>query len=435
MTAPSRRAFLRGTALTAGLAGTGVLSSCATPLTAVGTESSLQYWNFFAGGDGLRMIGLVDTFRAEHPEVDVTATTLAWGSPYYTKLAMAAAGGRPPDVASMHLSRLPTFAEHLLEPFDLDELAELGITEADFPAPLWQKATVNGELFAVPLDSHPFVLFYNTEICGQAGLLEADGTLKPITSPQELIEFGRRCAEVTGGNGIAYAAADAFVNWMMFWTLYSQNGGTLELPPGGTAQFDREKMVEVLTFMQEFTDGEVVSQTADAAGAIAVFGSNQAGLLLTGEWEVSTFITTGTPFSMQEFPQLYGTEAVRGDGHSFVLPRQRDLDEESRRNAYLFIASALKNSLSWGEGGHIPAYGPVSESQEYLALTPQSNYRGAAEKIAFDPDAYFSGSGSSLMGQAGQILAALHLQSITPDEAVDQLEAWLNKQLATPSPV
>jgi len=84
---------------------------------------------------------------------------LAWGTPYYTKLAMASAGGRSPDLAIMHLSRLAGYAPGgLLDPWDTDLLAEFGVTEQDFPAVAWQRSQHRGRLFAVPLDTrahHP----------------------------------------------------------------------------------------------------------------------------------------------------------------------------------------------------------------------------------------------------------------------------------------
>jgi len=85
----------------------------------------LRFWNLFGGGDGVNMLAMLDAFRTANPDVNVEASTLAWGPPYYTKLAMAAAGGRAPDVAILHMSRLPAYAPTgLLDPFDLEQLAE-----------------------------------------------------------------------------------------------------------------------------------------------------------------------------------------------------------------------------------------------------------------------------------------------------------------------
>ena len=61
---------------------------------------------------------------------------------------------------------------------------------------------------------------------------------------------------------------------------------------------------------------------------------------------------------------------------------------------YKFVSDVLKGSLSWAEAGHIPAYQPVVQSQAYRELTPQIHYANAADIIAYDPESWFSGSGS-----------------------------------------
>ena len=94
------------------------------------------------------------------------------------------ARNRPPDVGISHLSRAPILADAgLLEPLNETELAPHGLIGRNFTPAAWQKAHMNGTLYAVPLDTHPFVLYYNTHICKKAGLLNADGSLKISGQP------------------------------------------------------------------------------------------------------------------------------------------------------------------------------------------------------------------------------------------------------------
>ena len=102
----------------------------------------VRYWNLFGGGDGVRMVEMQNAFREQHPEINLEAVTLSWGAPYYTKLAMAAAGGRAPEVAVAHLTRLPQYAEDLLDPFDLDLLAEFDVRPEHFPSVLLEHAVI-----------------------------------------------------------------------------------------------------------------------------------------------------------------------------------------------------------------------------------------------------------------------------------------------------
>src|SRR5947209_4442313 len=123
-----RRAFLR----TLGLLGVGGLAVTGCGTAAFGQTSSragVTFWNLFTGGDGQRMIQMQQAFQKSHPDIKVNAVTLTWGLPYYSKLAMSIVAQRAPDVAILHMSRLPSFAPaNLLEPFDKNMLTRYGIT-------------------------------------------------------------------------------------------------------------------------------------------------------------------------------------------------------------------------------------------------------------------------------------------------------------------
>ncbi|GAA1392718.1 extracellular solute-binding protein [Pseudonocardia kongjuensis] len=425
----SRRGFLGAAGLTAGA----LLTGCST---APSPDLTLAYWNFFGGGDGERMVGLVDRFRADHPRIEVRATTLEWGAPYYTKLAMACAGGRAPDLATLHTSRLVTFGRDLLEPWDLAELEARGVRLDDFPPAITERLAVDGELVGLPLDTHPMVLYYNTEICDRAGLLDAAGELRPLHGRDTLLDAGRRAAEVTGAIGIAFAATGTNEPWMLFWSLYNQAGGRMDLPDGGPARVDRDAMVTAMGYLQSFCDGTVASPTLDSDAAVATFASAQSGFLVTGPWEYTSAETAGIPFSMTRFPAVFGDRAiVRADSHCFVVPRQDSVDPAVRSVAYDLAVSMLDDSVSWAEGGHVPALAAVAESPEYLAMQPQSRYRDVVDDVEFDPVAYYSGSGSTMMNRAAQTLQAVAGGGLAPERGADDLTAWLDEQLRLESPL
>ena len=337
-------------------------------------------------------------------------------------------------MAISHITRVPIYAqENLLDPFDINELASVGITEDKFLAPIWQRAFTNGKLYCVPLDTHPFVLYYNIDICQKAGLLNADNSLKPLNNPDALIAAFTQAKKVTGGLGLA-AEAGAITAWRLFYTLYSQLGGKVLSDDGKQLVMDEDKSVQVLTFMADLTlKSKVASPQVDAAGAVALFGSGQAGFLWDGEWEVTTFqAEKNLKFNMVPFPQLYDTYKVQADSHSFVLPYQLAVDPQKRAAALQFISYMLKTSQHWALGGHIPAYLPVTESDDYKQLKPQSNYAGVAADVVLDPTAWFSGSGSELENQAGAAFQGVFTGQLTPLQGLKQFQAAIQKLLDIP---
>jgi multiple sugar transport system substrate-binding protein len=222
--------------------------------------------------------------------------------------------------------------------------------------------------------------------------------------------------------------------WRIFWSLYRQQDGTIELPIGGTVRMDDAKALKALTFMRKLTAEGLATVGVDYAGAVATFTEKRAGIHWNGDWEVATFTTAKLPFSMTGFPALYGNGRAEADSHSFVLPRQRDRDPAATRATYTFLAYLLKNSVTWGQAGHIPAYQPVAISPQYLALKPQSEYRDVVKDIQLDPPAWFSGSGSELEIQAGVAFQAVFTGALTPEQGLAQFKGALNRLLTTPSP-
>ena len=76
-----------------------------THATAQVTE--VVWWDFLGGGDGIRMKAMIAEFNAEHPNINVTSTTLEWGVPYYTRVQTAIPVGEGPDIMTYHTSRMP----------------------------------------------------------------------------------------------------------------------------------------------------------------------------------------------------------------------------------------------------------------------------------------------------------------------------------------
>ncbi|GAC1500681.1 MAG: extracellular solute-binding protein [Ktedonobacteraceae bacterium] len=430
----SRRAFLeRSAALGVGSA------AALTLLEACGGNvgsADLTYWNLFGGGDGARMIQMEKSFSTSHPNINLQAVTLAWGNPYYTKLAMAAAGGRPPDVAIAHMTRVATYAaQGLLEPFDESELAKYNITPDKFLGPIWQRAHYNGKLYTIPLDTHPFVMYYNTDICKKAGLLDGSGNLKPIQGADNLMSALKAAKQASGGYGVVFEV-QGVTPWRLFYSLYSQLGGLVLSPDGKELVLDDAKAEQVLSYLADLTiNNKVAASNIDYPGSVALFSGGKSAFLWNGEWEVTTFaLQKNFPFSMVPFPQVYDTYHVQADSHAFVMPRQLAADPARRDAALTFISYMLSNSYTWAQGGHVPAYLPVAQSTEYKSLKPQSNYASVAADVVVDPSAWFGGSGSEFENQVSAALQTVLNGQASPKQGLAQFRAAVLKLLSIKVP-
>ena len=421
---PRRRAVLGGL-----LGGALALTGCGS----LSGKPRVREWNLFGGGDGARLLQIHQQYVAEHPDVRFSATTLAWGPPFYTKLAMSAAGGRAPEVATMHMSRLKGFSPTtMLDPIPVDLLNAAGVHQSDFLPATWDRCVIDGKLYAVPLDQHPFVLYYNLEICKKAGLLGPDNKIKTVKGVTEFLDMLRAVKETTGKYAVS---VDTTSPWRLWWTLYGQLEGEFFSPDGKELVIDDAKALEALDLIAKLASEGLTPRSANYAALVAQFSNGEAGLSFNGEWEVTTYQTAKLPFSMAPFPVVYDVPKFQGDSHTFVLPHQAHRNADDTKATIEYIAWMLKHSVEWAAGGHIPAYQPVVTSQEYLDLKPQAEYRSVAPNVLYDPDAWFSGSGAQLENESAAAFNGIATGQATPKAALAQFKAATQKLLDTPSPV
>ncbi|MER5634189.1 extracellular solute-binding protein [Streptomyces nitrosporeus] len=433
-----RRALAGGAGALAAAGALGSLTGCAAPATAAGPgQTPLRFWHLFGGGDGVNMQGMLEEFRAAHPSIALEATTLQWGAPYYTKLGMAGAGGRAPELAVLHLARLAGFAPgRLLDPFDLGLLAEHGVQEEHFPPDIWRRGQAGGRQYAVPLDTHPFVLYYQTEICEKAGLMSG-GSLRPVNGAGEFADALRAVKKATGRPGLVTETfgADCITPWRLFSTFYSQTGGAVLSPDGRRLALDDTKALRVLEYLTSLVEEGLMVRRADYPACVSIFNEGKTAFHLNGEWEITTYRNAKIPFSMTRVPALFGSASAQADCHTFVLPHQAGRGGAPDEAAHAFVAWMLRNSVAWAEGGHVPAYLPVLGTPEYLALKPQSEYRDVIDDVALDEPAWFAGSASRMWIELGAVLSGALTGSRTPRGALDEVKARLRTLLDTRNPL
>lgn len=437
----SRRRLLGAGALAAAAV---PLAGCSTPLGAglLGTElnpDTLVYWNLFGGGDGVRMQDMQQGYRDRFGPRSLQATTLTWGNPYYSKLTLATVGNQPPDVAVSHLTRAkPLWSGGLLDPITEEDLAGVGLSSADFNAQAWDTQRTDDQNIAIPLDTHPFTLFYHKDVCEQAGLLDGDGLLVDLTGLDRFEEALQEISAVTGGTAITVAnVAETATPWRFFWTLYNQFEGATPFlsDDGATISVDESLFLEVTGTIQRWVEQGWLNSALDYATSQTQMFTGNAGFYLQGEWEIATAQSIeGLDFGMAPIPQLFDRPAVQADSHTFILPR-KERSPEQRRQAMEFIKVMLEQSLIWAEGGHIPAYLPTAESEEYLALEPQRFYAGAADYAVYDDPAWYGGSGSTFEDTVGAQLGLVQQGAITGEQALAAIRSQLAIYTSTPSPL
>ena len=421
----ARRGFPRAAALLAILFL--VLAGGSAPARA---QVEVRMWTLLSGGDGARMRALVDDFNATQRDVRVVSTTLKWGEPFYTKLITASVVGAGPDVATIHLSRIVNLAGGgVLRPIAPAELAAAGLRGQDYLPRQWAKAHYQGATYAIPLDVHPFVLYYNKTLAGKAGLLGADGDLKPIEGVDALTDAFRVATERTGQRGLTMESSQSsYAIWRLWLSMLAQQNvtiirnGQFTYGPAGAATLAR--------ISDWFTKG-YAQAGLDYPASTSQFMGGGAAFMLNGVWEVPELVraskagSLGFEYGIVPLPRMYANSSTWADSHGFALPANpgHEPSPEKVRAVLRFIAYVSQHSLGWAEGGHIPAYRPVAESAQAKSLMPNAMYAQVANDVVYDPDGWYMGAAGPLEAIASKFLPAALYGYLTPEQAVHKFES------------
>jgi multiple sugar transport system substrate-binding protein len=401
----------------------------------------VRLWTLLSGGDGARMRAIIDEFNANQRAVRVVSTTLKWGEPFYTKLITSAVVGEGPDVATVHLSRLPNLAGGgVLRPIGAAELAAAGLKGSDYFPRQWEKSQYAGANYAVPLDLHPLVLYYNKTLAGQAGLLDAAGGLKPIVGYDALTAAFRSVRERTGKAGLAMEAGQgSYAIWRLWLSLLAQR--KVKLIENGRFVYGAAGVEELARVSAWFTKGYAPAGL-DYPASTSQFMGGGAGFMINGVWEVPEVVratkqgTLGFEYGIVPLPRLYQDASVWTDSHAFAMPANegRPAAPDKVRAVLAFVAFVSRHSMGWAEGGHVPAYRPVAESAEARALMPNALYAAAARNVVYDPDGWYMGAAGPVEAMASKFMPGALSGQLTPAEALGMFEREASRLLRKKPP-
>ncbi|CDN45715.1 MULTISPECIES: ABC transporter substrate-binding protein [unclassified Paenibacillus] len=346
----------------------------------------LEYWTPFSGGDNIFMTELVEKFNAEHEDIRVEQINSRLDD-YYSRLRTAILAGNAPDLAIVHATNLPQFVQNgYIEKLD-GPAAETGLDWSMFNANIAESTLYGGGHYAVPLDTHALVLYYNKKFLRQAGLLDAEG--KPILEPGEqgFAGFLERIKErVPSGIAPLALPSTRIDSVWLWWSLYNQidGGGRFFSPDGTKAVFDNSDSLRALEFVDSLYKRELIPPGIN--DAFKMFHDGEAAALITGMWGTGAFEKAeGLELGVIPFPVIYDHPAVWGDTHTLALPAKAGLTPEKRKAALTFAKWAVDNGVMWAEAGHVPSSKKVVASEAFSALKFRSDYAATANYVVYWP--------------------------------------------------
>jgi multiple sugar transport system substrate-binding protein len=343
--------------------------------------TKITLWTLFTGGEGYIMTDLVKKFNAEHPDIVVEEQIVAWGE-YYNKLLTSLLAGEAPDVGIMHLAVLPDYASRgVLNPID----AALPAGFADkFLKNILSQAKYDGKQFAIPIDTHPMVMYYNKKALKAAGLVDAKGEVLVPKTWAELLDYSKKFKEKTGKWGLTLETGPMLgERWWI--AAYSQVGASFLNPKTGKLEVDLDKATKAYDLIAQFYKAGVAPVPMNYNDAESLFINGENAYHFNGVWAMAVYPTTeGLEFGVTSLPALEGSKPFTwGDSHSLVFPKGKD--DAKFKAALTFGVWFSEHTMEWAKAGHLPVNGDVMKSEAFLNLPMRKDYVGVGETAVLAP--------------------------------------------------
>ncbi|XID92779.1 ABC transporter substrate-binding protein [Paenibacillaceae bacterium WGS1546] len=346
----------------------------------------IEYWTPFSGGDNRFMTEMVERFNREQDGIRIIQTNSRLDD-YYSRLKTAILSGNAPDVAINHATNLPQFVQNgYIENLTLPA-AEVGLDWDVFNPNIMASAIYDGHSYAVPLDTHALVMYYNKEHLGKAGALDASGRPVFAEGAEGFAAFLRRIKEAVPPDVAPLAQPGTRIDsvWL-WWSLYNQidGGGAFYDETGSKTTLNNAQALEALEFVHGlYTDGLIPPDINDA---FKMFYDGRAAVLITGMWGTGAFEhAPGLDFGVVPLPTLYDAPAVWGDSHALVIPTKHGMTDDKRKAIMTFAKWMVEHGEKWAEAGHVPSMSRVVQGDEFNALDYRSDYAAAANDVKYWP--------------------------------------------------
>lgn len=361
-------------------------------LWAAGSQEKAQegpievtFWSLFTGGDGEFFDAMIDEFNRTHTDIVAKTDTVKFDN-YYTKLTTALSAKNAPDVVVVHQSNLLGYVPRgVFLPLD-DLLARNNAPLDDFVKAPLEAVEYEGKTYALPLDVHALIMYYNEDLLAQAGITEIPQTY------EELISASKAVQERTGKMGLAVdnttATYKAYTLTRLFMSMLEQQGTSFLNADNTKANFNSPAGEAALKALIDTVHRYNVTPSGlDYDGAVNAFRLGNAAFHFNGVWATGAFEKqSGLNFRAAGLPPLLGEPAAWSGSHTLAIPVQRVEDSEKLDAAITFMIWMTENGDMWAKAGHIPTRHSVYEKESFTSLPHRKDYADAAA-YAFAPPA------------------------------------------------
>jgi len=334
-------------------------SAAATSKPAAGKKTKIEFWVPFTGPDAPFMKKITEDFTKSQDLYEVHFNN-SNGTDYYNKFTVALTSNKDlPDAMVMHIDNVPVYKDKL-QPLD-DMMNKVGLKKEDYEQIPIKAATLDSKLYAIPLDIHPLLMYYNKDLFKAAGIANPPATkdefISAITKLKD--ESKKQWGYMVVPNG----------QWWPFGTLLSQFGGKY-VDEQGNPTFNSDAGVQAVKFQKDLIDQKLSPANVEPGADETAFKQGKLGIFLGGPWMMDAFDQAKINWGAAVVPQIGPNKATWAGAHVMVVPNTTK-DQAKLDGISAFYKYVAENGIEWAKSGQAPASKKITSSAEFKTMTKQ----------------------------------------------------------------
>jgi multiple sugar transport system substrate-binding protein len=377
---------------------------------------------------------VIDRFESDHPDIKVKYEAGDWDT-MHEKFTVQVSGGDSPDVATMDMTWIPTFASKQIFA-DLSDLSGGQLNgsaiEDEYQPGAIEAMTFDDHYVTMMFDFDAYSLYY------RADQFEKKGIEVPTTW-DELKTASQQLAEDTDGDGqcdkycFLVAENDCF-HWCQF---LFQAGGSILNEDNSAAAFNSPAGLKALEFYKSLVDDGGGMLWGDAEGEpIRGIKDERIGMFLDGPYYMG-LLKSGAPDQKGEWAVAAAPEDVEPGSYLGGTGLSIPVNAPHPEQAWTFVQYMLEQPQQVGVftlAGAAPATTAALQSPE---LTKPDPYFGGQAPFGIFLDTMATATHfpyveawDAIDTDISNMVQSVMLEKATPQQALDTYEAKVNEELA-----
>ncbi|MCK4328566.1 sugar ABC transporter substrate-binding protein [candidate division WOR-3 bacterium] len=247
-------------------------------------ELSLLFWG---SPEEIRIVeAMKKEFEIENPEISLK---LIHSNRYLDKLQIMIGGGTPPDVFYMGIENFPAYVSGgslmNLEPFLQEDTIW---NPGEYFPELLTGFRYRDNLYGIPKDWSPLVLYYNKDLFDRAGISYPDEKWTWENFLDATVKITKD--EDKDGKPDIFGFWN-FSNWVWTFPWIWSNGGSVLSEDRKTCLMDSPEVIEALQFLYDLTYKYKVAPTSAQTAQRDLFTTGKVGMVMYGRWMVPRYRT------------------------------------------------------------------------------------------------------------------------------------------------